>query len=47
MPKDFKNKFYRTLELDKESRDILKWYRSVIKQIQNEADSKVKRKDNE
>jgi hypothetical protein len=41
MARDLKNKFYRTLNLDKESKDILKWYRSVIKSIQNDADKKV------
>lgn len=38
--RDFKNNFYRTLELDKESQEVLKWYRKNIKSIQNDAEKK-------
>ncbi|MHA1753198.1 MAG: hypothetical protein ACTSYZ_12615 [Candidatus Helarchaeota archaeon] len=34
--KDGKSKFYRTLNLDKESCQILKWYRKNIDKIRNE-----------
>lgn len=34
--KDPKNRFYRTLKLDKESSEILKWFRKVKKQLLNE-----------
>ena len=33
MSRDLKNKFYRTLDLDDDSKKVLKWYRSNIKQI--------------
>jgi len=31
--RELKNKFYRTLDLDDDSKKVLKWYRSNIKQI--------------
>jgi hypothetical protein len=43
--KDLKNSFYRTLNLDIESKVILKWYRSVIKEIANNADKQDKKKE--
>jgi len=47
MGRDFKNAFYRTLHLDKESQQILKWYRKAVKSLQNEAESnKPIKKDN-
>jgi hypothetical protein len=41
MSRDFKNSFYRTLHLDKDSQQILKWYRSVIKSIKNDSEKKI------
>jgi hypothetical protein len=41
MSRDAKNKFYRTLQLDKESQAILKWYRGIVKSLQNESEFKV------
>lgn len=38
--KDFKNKFYRSLNLDKDTRDLLRWYKKVSKEMQNEPDCK-------
>jgi hypothetical protein len=38
--KNLKNSFYRTLHLDKETNEILKWYRNNIKNILNESESK-------
>ena len=40
MSRDLKNSFYRTLHLDKETKDILKWYRKIIKSLQNESELK-------
>jgi hypothetical protein len=40
--RDPKNQFYRTLNLDEDSKMILKWYRKNIKDIKNSADKKVK-----
>jgi len=36
--KDFKNKFYRSLDLDKDSKEILKWWhkKGVQKQLMND-----------
>ena len=45
--RDPKNKFYRTLQLDDESKKILKWYRSNIKSIRDNADKKVEIKKDE
>ena len=39
--RDQKNNFYRTLDLPKEEKDILRWYRSVIKEIKNSAEMKI------
>jgi len=40
MSRDLKNSFYRTLRLDKETKDILKWYRKIVKSLQNESELK-------
>jgi len=45
MPKDGKNNFYRLLNLDKETKTILKWYRSIFKEIQNEYEGKILKKE--
>jgi hypothetical protein len=37
--RDLKNSFYRTLHLDKESQEVLKWYRKIVKSLQNEPES--------
>ena len=39
--RDPKNNFYRTLNLDEDSKKILKWYRTNIKSIKNDAEKKV------
>lgn len=39
--KDFKNNFYRSLNLDKETKQILKWYRKINKEMQNELENKI------
>lgn len=40
MAKDFKNKFYRTLQLPKEESEVLKWYRKNVRSILNDAEKK-------
>jgi hypothetical protein len=40
MGKDGKNQFYRTLSLDEETRKILKWYKGIVKKMQQEPDEK-------
>jgi hypothetical protein len=46
--KDLKNSFYRTLHLDKETNEILKWYRRNVKNILNESESnKIIKKERE
>ena len=40
MSRDFKNKFYRTLQLPKEESEILKWYRRNVRSILNDAEKK-------
>jgi len=47
MAKDFKNKFYRTLQLPKEESEILKWYRKNIKSIKDNADKRIEIKKEE
>lgn len=42
-----KNNFYRLLNLPKEEKEILKWYRSVIKEITNNSDKRVETKEKE
>lgn len=42
MSRDLKNSFYRILNLDRESKDILKWYRANIKSIRDNADKTIK-----
>lgn len=37
---DGKNSFYRTLNLDKEDRKLIRWYREVVKKMKNEAENK-------
>lgn len=41
MARDLKNKFYRTLDLDDDSKKVLKWYRSNIKQILDNAKQRI------
>ena len=40
MARDLKNAFYRTLNLDKESKAALKWFRENVKQIRNDSEKK-------
>ena len=42
MARDFKNAFYKTLNLDSETKQILKWYRKTSKELQNESELKNK-----
>ena len=42
--KSGKNKFYRSLELDEETKKVLKWYRSNFEDIKN-LDTKKKEDD--
>jgi len=39
--RDFKNKFYRTLQLPKEESEILKWYRKNVRKILNDSEKKI------
>jgi len=39
--RDPKNSFYRTLNLDKEGKLALKWFREHVKSIRNDAEKKV------
>jgi hypothetical protein len=41
MAKDLKNAFYRTLNLDKEGKLALKWFREHVRSIKNDADKKI------
>ena len=41
MSRDMKNAFYRTLDLDKEGKLALKWFREHVRSIKNDADKKV------
>ena len=41
MSRDPKNGFYRTLDLDKESKLALKWFREHVRSIKNDADKKI------
>jgi hypothetical protein len=36
MARDGKDKFYRTLNLDRDAKDILKWFRKIKQQMINE-----------
>lgn len=38
--RDLKNKFYRSLNLDKESKAALKWFRENVKSIRDNAEKK-------
>lgn len=38
---NFKNKFYRTLQLPKEEAEILKWYRKNVRNILNDSEKKI------
>lgn len=40
MSDKLKNSFYRTLNLDKDSKTVLKWFRTNIKSIKNNAEKK-------
>jgi hypothetical protein len=39
--KDFKNKFYRSLQLPKEESEVLKWYRKNVRSILNDTEKKI------
>jgi len=39
--RDLKNSFYRTLNLDKESKAALKWFRENVKSIRDNAEKKI------
>jgi len=41
MSRNPKNSFYRLLNLDKESKIALKWFRENVRSILNDADKKV------
>jgi hypothetical protein len=43
MSRDFKNSFYKTLNLDSETKQILKWYRKTVKELKNESEHQVKK----
>lgn len=45
MSRDLKNAFYRTLNLDKEGKLALKWFREHVKSIRDNADKKAEIKD--
>jgi len=45
--RDLKNSFYRTLNLDKEGKLALKWFREHVKEIRNNADKKIEIKKEE
>ena len=37
---DGKNNFFRNLNLDKDDRKLIRWYRELSKKMQNEPDNK-------
>ena len=39
MSRDGKDTFYRNLELDDETRKIIKWYRRIFKQMMRSAET--------
>jgi hypothetical protein len=41
--RDGKSNFYRTLDLDKEDRKLLRFYRKLVKDMLNEPENKVNR----
>lgn len=45
--KDLKNAFYRTLNLDREGKLALKWFRDNVKSIRDNADKKAEIKKEE
>jgi hypothetical protein len=47
MARDLKNNFYRTLNLDKEGKLALKWFRENVKSIRDNADKKAEIKKEE
>lgn len=47
MSDKMKNSFYRTLNLDKEGKLALKWFRTHIKSIRNDAEKKIIQLDEE
>jgi hypothetical protein len=47
MSDKLKNKFYRTLDLDEDSKKVLKWFRQNIKQIIDNADKRIEIKKDE
>lgn len=38
--RDGKNNFYRTLNLEKEDRKLIRWYRTLVKSMKNEVENK-------
>ena len=38
--RDGKNSFYRTLNLNKDDRKLLRWYRDIVKKMKQEPDNK-------
>lgn len=47
MSRDLKNAFYRTLNLDREGKLALKWFRENVKSIRDNADKKTEIKEKE
>jgi len=43
--RDGKSNFYRTLDLDKEDRKLLRFYRKLVKDMLNEPDNLKSKKD--
>jgi hypothetical protein len=41
---DGKNNFYRQLNLNKEDRKLIRWYRETVKQMKNEPEDKKGKK---
>ena len=41
MSRDMKNSFYRTLNLDKEGKLALKWFREHVRSIRNDSEKKI------
>jgi hypothetical protein len=37
---DGKNNFYRKLNLEKEDRKLIRWYRTLVKSMKNEVENK-------
>ena len=41
MSRNLKNSFYRTLNLDREGKLALKWFREHVRSIKNDAEKKI------